>query len=504
MERFYRNQKNLFVKAYAFLQYKKLYKYESTVCEYFDRCFMITEKDAEMVKQMNSTIKTAVMPSGVDTSYFYPLDRDEEPYSIVSVASMDWLPNIEGILWFYEGIFPLVKEIIPEVKLYIVGKNPLDSIKRLKNEGVFVSGFVEDVREYISKCRVFIVPLKTGNGMRIKILNALAMGKPVVSTSIGCEGIEVQHGKHIYIADTKEEFAHGVIELLKREDMRRKLKEEGLRLVKEKYQWERIAEEMEKEYKAMMDGKTVRHEIERTFYNKQVEKATTSKFYEFGVLESIDNYCFNLLEKEGLIGKDIIDYGCGSGWASFRLAKQGANVFAFDISDETVKALSQKAKQEKLLGSINAKVAAAESLEYANESIDGIIGFGILHHLNLDLAIPEIYRVLKSRGKAVFREPLGKNPLINLFRFFTPKRRTPTEKPLNFSDINMFEKYGFREVKHTEFYLLGLLAFSVIGFKNYKLYHLIFNFLNKFDGLIFRNFPKLREYSWITVIEAIK
>lgn len=503
MERFYKNQKNTLIKVYAYLQYKKLSRYEAVVCEVFDKCFMITEVDERRIKEMNPRVKTSVISSGVDTSYFYPMEAEEDPLSIVSVASMDWLPNVEGMLWFCKNIFPLIKKEIPETKLYVVGKNPPDEIKNLASKDVIVTGFVEDEREYMAKSMVFIVPLKTGSGIRIKILNALAMGKAVISTSIGCEGIEVQHRKNIYIADTEKEFAQGAIELLKNKDIREGIGEEGLRFIREKYQWEQIAEQIENEYRKAVKMKDL-HEIERIFHNKQVEEATTSKFYKFGVLEYVDNYAFSLLEERGLTGKAIVDYGCGSGWNSFRLAKQGANVFAFDISEEMIKALNQKVKQKKLKGTVVAKKMAAESLEYLDESIDGILGFGILHHVNLDLAIPEIYRVLKPGGKIVFREPLGKNPLINLFRFLTPKRRTSTERPLNFSGIKKFEKCNFREVKHTEFFLFGLFAFAVIGFKNRKLYSLVFDALNKVDKLILKIFPWLKEYCWITIIEAKK
>ena len=249
MERFYKNQKNPLIKAYAYLQHKKLSCYEAAICEVFDKCFMITEEDERRIKEMNPRVRTSVIPSGVDTSYFYSMEIEEESFSIVSAASMDWLPNVEGMFWFCKDIFPLIKKEIPEIKLYVVGKNPPDSVKSLEKDDIIVTGFVEDVREYIARSAVFIVPLKTGSGMRIKILNALAMERAIVSTSIGCEGIDVINGKNIYIADTEEEFSQGVIKLLKNKEKRKRLGEAGLKLVKEKYQWERIAEQIEKEYR---------------------------------------------------------------------------------------------------------------------------------------------------------------------------------------------------------------------------------------------------------------
>jgi glycosyltransferase involved in cell wall biosynthesis len=254
-ERYYQGIRNPLVRAYARFQFKKVYKYESEIVADFDRCFMITEKDKERIKRMNPRVKASVIPAGVDFSYFHPIDVSIEPYSIVSVASMDWLPNVEGIIWFITKMWPIVKQRIPQAKLYIVGKNPPTKIKKLAGEDIIVTGFVEDVRGYMAKGAVFIVPLRTGGGMRIKILNALAMGKAVVSTSVGCEGIDVEDGRNICIADSEEEFVQGVINLLNNGNKREQLEEEGLRLVKEKYQWERIAEQIEREYEKILGAR---------------------------------------------------------------------------------------------------------------------------------------------------------------------------------------------------------------------------------------------------------
>jgi len=259
MKRFYKNNKNLFIKLYAYLQYKKLYKYESKICEIFDRCIMITKNDEKIMKEMNPNLKTNVIPAGVDTLYFFPLKVREEAFSIVSVASMDWLPNVEGIKWFCDEVYPLIRKIIPNVKLYIVGKNPPNIIKKLNNRNnIIVTGYVKDVRDYLAKGQVFIVPLKTGGGMRIKILQALAMEKAVVSTSIGCEGIEVINGKNIYIANNEEKFAKKVVFLLNNKNERRKIGEEGIKLINKRYRWEKIVDDLEKEYKAIINENKVK------------------------------------------------------------------------------------------------------------------------------------------------------------------------------------------------------------------------------------------------------
>ncbi|MCD6468890.1 MAG: glycosyltransferase [Thermoplasmata archaeon] len=253
-ERYYRGISNPLVKAYARLQFKKLYKYESKIAADFDRCLMITEKDKERIERMNPAIKACVIPAGVDTSYFHPVAVPIEPYSIVSVAAMDWPPNIEGILWFTAKIWPIIRQRIPQVKFYIVGKNPPTEVEGLAGKDIIVTGFVRDVREYMAKAAVFIVPLRSSGGMRIKILNALAMGKAVVSTSVGCEGIDVENGRNICIANTEKEFAERIVELLEDESKRKELGGKGLNLIRQKYQWERIAERIEDEYKKVLEG----------------------------------------------------------------------------------------------------------------------------------------------------------------------------------------------------------------------------------------------------------
>jgi glycosyltransferase involved in cell wall biosynthesis len=240
-------------KLYTYIQFKKFYNYESKLFGYFDRCLAITEEDGARMRRMNPKAKVSVIPAGVDTSYFRPMNEPVERYSIVSTASMDWPPNSEGILWFADRVWPVIKREIPQAKFYVVGRNPPRRIERLSaEEDITVTGFVDDVREYMARAAVMIVPLRVGGGMRIKLLNAFAMGKAVVSTPVGCEGIDVEDGRNIRIAEKSGEFARLTIELLKDERKREALEREGLNLVRNRYRWEQIAEQLEKEYKEIV------------------------------------------------------------------------------------------------------------------------------------------------------------------------------------------------------------------------------------------------------------
>jgi len=254
MQRYLQEAPNLLKRAYAGIQFKKVYKYESKTLEIFDKCLMITKEDEKRIKQMNPKVKTAVVPAGVDTSKFCPMDIPEEPYSIVFVGSMDWPPNVDGVIWFYKKIFPLIKGKNPQVKFYVVGKNPPLEIKNIVDKNVVVTGYVDDVREYIAKAEVFIVPLMVGGGMRIKILNALAMGKAVVSTSVGCEGIDITNGENICIENGEEEFAGKIIGLMLDREKRERIGKNGLELIRNKYTWEKIASLIEEEYTKLVKG----------------------------------------------------------------------------------------------------------------------------------------------------------------------------------------------------------------------------------------------------------
>ena len=250
MERFYKNQKSLFIKFYAYLQWKKLRRYEAKTCEVFDKCFMTTKEDEERIRKMNPGVKSCIIPVGVDLSYFYPSKIKEEPFSLIFVGSMKWLPNIDGVLWFHSEVLPRIKEIFSEVKFYIVGHEPPMEVKELekRDKNIIVTGFVEDVRPYVAKSSLYVVPLRIGGGMRLKILEAMAMEKPVVSTLIGVEGVEAANGKDIIIAANAENFAERIIKLLKNKDYRKIIGKNGRKLVEEKYKWESILEKLEEKY----------------------------------------------------------------------------------------------------------------------------------------------------------------------------------------------------------------------------------------------------------------
>jgi glycosyltransferase involved in cell wall biosynthesis len=229
---------------YLKIQHHRLYKYESRVVNQFDEIFTITDDDSDRMLEMNDKVKISCVPAGVDIEKYKPISnlvKNNKPV-ITFLGTMSWLPNINGIEWFLDDIFPEVLKFNSDIILYIVGKNPPEKLYRYQKKyphNLVITGFVEDEREYVAQSDVFIVPLKIGGGMRIKILNALAMKKAIVTTSIGVEGIKIS-SDGICISDNKQEFVESIINLLQDNNFSIEMSEKGYREVISKYSTEKI------------------------------------------------------------------------------------------------------------------------------------------------------------------------------------------------------------------------------------------------------------------------
>ena len=185
----------------------------------------------------------AVVPNGVDLDYFHVLPQPIQRRHLVFTGSMDWRPNQDAARYFVREILPLLKQVRPELECTFVGRNPPADIERLADiPGVHITGTVGDVRPYVERAAVYIVPLRIGGGSRLKILEALAMGRAVVSTTVGAEGLDVVHDKHLLLADDPRTFADCVLRLLDDQQRCRSLSTEGRRLVEQHYGWDALAD----------------------------------------------------------------------------------------------------------------------------------------------------------------------------------------------------------------------------------------------------------------------
>jgi glycosyltransferase involved in cell wall biosynthesis len=232
-------------------EYRRLYDEELTACRNHDAIFVTSARDKEILDADVPEVPKFIVPNGVDTSYFTPSDEPHEGASLVFTGMMGYVPNYDGMIYFLDKVFPLIQKEIPRLKIYVVGDRPPKELLKRATEHIVVSGFVDDVRPYVWKSAVYVVPLRIGGGTRLKILEAMAMKKPIVTTSIGCEGIDVRHRESVLIADYPDEFAQSVIELLRNEPLQNRLTQNGYELVHARYKWSVIGRHVETMYRSL-------------------------------------------------------------------------------------------------------------------------------------------------------------------------------------------------------------------------------------------------------------
>jgi glycosyltransferase involved in cell wall biosynthesis len=193
--------------------------------------------------------RVSSVPTGVDIDYFAnPAPTAAPVADLVFVGSMDWMPNVDGMKWFAAEILPLIRQRLPACSVAIVGRTPVPEILEMgrRDQRIQVTGTVPDVRPYLWGSKLSIVPLRIGGGTRLKIYESMAARTPIVSTTIGAEGLEVQSSDNVYLADTPESFANRCVELLTSTDRRAAMAEAAWRMVAEKYSWETVTAEFER------------------------------------------------------------------------------------------------------------------------------------------------------------------------------------------------------------------------------------------------------------------
>ena len=247
--RWFKTESNLIKKTYLGLQWLKLQRFERMSMEKFDCCVVVSEIDKNLLEQMGVNSKLFVVPNGTDIEFFKPRDKKVIENSVLWIGHMDVHTNRDAVLYFWNEIYPILKGKYPKVRMTFVGTAPPKEIVDIaKRDGqVRVTGFVDDVRPYIEEAGVIVVPIRIGSGTRLKILDAMAMKKAVVSTSVGCEGLKVTDGENILIGDTPRDFANKVIKVISDEKVRHKLEENARNLAKQ-YDWKYLCEIQEQVY----------------------------------------------------------------------------------------------------------------------------------------------------------------------------------------------------------------------------------------------------------------
>jgi glycosyltransferase involved in cell wall biosynthesis len=243
-KRHYEVQTNAAKKAYLYRQWQKMLAFEAKTCLEFDSVVAVSREDREMMQRDYHVNAVYDIPTGVDTAFFRPdANATRQPENLVFTGSMDWLPNEDAIRYFTDQILPRVRLSVPGVTLTVVGRNPYPSLVELskRDPSVIVTGRVEDVRPFMDEAAVYVVPLRIGGGTRLKIYEAMAMEKPIVSTSIGAEGLPVVDGQEIVLADTPEAFAAAVVKLLSDRDYATEIGRRAADKVRRSFGWDTVA-----------------------------------------------------------------------------------------------------------------------------------------------------------------------------------------------------------------------------------------------------------------------
>ena len=226
-------------------QWRRMKRIEGPACRRFDHVIAVSEADVETLRRDYGLDSVSWIPTGVDVEYFRPSgDRLQSSHELVFTGALDWLPNEDAIQYFVDSILPLVQSVIPDVRITIVGRNPTMRIRQLAKRitALNLVGPVPDVRPYLERASVFVVPIRIGGGTRLKIYEALAMDKPVVTTSVGAEGLPISHGVHALFADGPQAFADAVVSLLREPDRAAQLARAGGGFVREEFDWNTVAD----------------------------------------------------------------------------------------------------------------------------------------------------------------------------------------------------------------------------------------------------------------------
>ena len=251
-----------FLKPVLKIEAKRVKRYEGELLKTVDHVLAVTEIDRVGLEQAMESFNgngkghpapITVVPIAVDTQQLQPIQRKPGSKNIVTLGTLHYPPNADGIRWFLNQVFPLIRQRVPEATLTIIGKNPprdfLDTAAQ-NPESIKITGYVPDLAPYLQESTLMVVPVRAGGGMRVRILEAFSYAMPVVTTTIGLEGIQGVPEKDVLVADTTTDFANRVIQLLENPDLQQKLSTNGRQLAETKYDWQVILSAMNPIYES--------------------------------------------------------------------------------------------------------------------------------------------------------------------------------------------------------------------------------------------------------------
>jgi glycosyltransferase involved in cell wall biosynthesis len=246
-QRYYETENNPLRRWYIGRQWRKFQSFERRIFSEVEYAIAVSDADARRLREDFGAARVAVVENGVDTAYFQPQARRRRPGRLLFLGSLDWRPNLDGVRLLLERIFPAVRAAEPSASLCIVGRNPPEWLRRQAAvmSGVELHANVADVRPFLADCSLLVVPLRIGGGSRLKILEALASGTPVVSTRVGAEGLRLQAGQDFTLVEDIDDLTNALITSIRHPEVLQAESERGREKVLEHYDWDRLAEQLE-------------------------------------------------------------------------------------------------------------------------------------------------------------------------------------------------------------------------------------------------------------------
>src|SRR5579884_1400624 len=246
-QRYHETESNPLRRWYIGRQWRKFQRFERRVLGEVEQTIAVSDTDAQRLRRDFGISHVAVVENGVDTAYFQPQARRRQKDRLLFLGSLDWRPNLDGVRLLLENVFPAVRAAEPAASLCIVGRNPPEWLRKRITAvpGVELHANVPDVRPFLAECSTLVVPLRIGGGSRLKILEALASGTPVVSTRIGAEGLRLESGQDLTVVEDITDLKNALITAVRQPDIVQAQSERGREKVLEHYDWDRLAEQLE-------------------------------------------------------------------------------------------------------------------------------------------------------------------------------------------------------------------------------------------------------------------
>lgn len=255
-QRYHETESNPLRRWYIGRQWRKFQRFERRVLGAAERTIAVSDTDAQRFRTDFGVSRVDVVENGVDTEYFQPQARRREPGRLLFLGSLDWRPNLDGVNLLLERVFPAVRAAEPSASLCLVGRNPPEALRQqaARIPGVELHGSVPDVRPYLADCGLLVVPLRIGGGSRLKILEALASGTPVVSTRVGAEGLCLRAGQDLTVVEDIDDLAGALVQAIRHPEAIQAEAERGREKVLEHYDWDRLAERLEQVWRQCASG----------------------------------------------------------------------------------------------------------------------------------------------------------------------------------------------------------------------------------------------------------